>query len=940
MGKSDGDDGELGNGTTAFFGREPELRELHSALRHSRSGAARLVVIDGPAGMGKTALISRFLEQLDDVCTLLVSGEASESELPNGVVTQLVQQGRTIANCPKERAEPGGDHAELPASPMRAGNVLLELLRELQQRGCALQVLDDAHWADRASLQALTFVLRRLRFERVLTVVAMRDIADQSLPEGLRRLLAGAHTHRLSLTGLSASDLRAFGERAGTVRLTRPAAVRLHAHTLGNPLYVCSLLDELPPQRLDAVGLPLPAPRSYAQEVRAALGRCGTRARRLAAAACVLGRTCSLHLVSLLAGVEQPLEALEELVTAGLLEEHRSVGGVSVRFAHPLVRAAVYQDLGPSTRAALHLRAADLAGDGAAALEHRVLASHGPDERLATELAAYARREASVGHLTWAGVRLRQAASLVPSAVERDRLAGEAVEILVCDGRVQEAVEAADGLTGAAGSALQRCALGQTALARGRLEEAQVLLANAWETCDVATEPATAARIAEQLAAVCLLQARGKEAALWARRARQLDVPRPAGSLLRFSQMAALGICGAAEEGLALADSLADPVLTQITELDLLLGRGVLRLWTDDITAARQDLLGVLAVGQDTGGPLRAIALCALTQAEYRLGRWDQAEAHGAAATALVDESEQRWLAPIAHAVAALVPAARGQWDRAEDHLRRALGVPPPAQGAAAIAYVAGAQAHFAAARGDSQGTVDALGPLAALGDRDGVHEPGVILWADLLVDALVAIGDLPLAQAVLDRAEGLARDRGRRFAQAVAARARGNLAAARHDSDQAEAAFREALSHAAQVWAPFTMARVELDYGAFLRRTGRRTAAGERLGRARVLLAELGAGPSLLRCERELAACGRAVDQMPSATMSPLTPQELAIARLAAQGMTNRQISRELVLSVKTIECHLSHSYAKLGIGSRTELAARLLHFGAERPSPVLRLP
>jgi DNA-binding NarL/FixJ family response regulator len=196
--------------------------------------------------------------------------------------------------------------------------------------------------------------------------------------------------------------------------------------------------------------------------------------------------------------------------------------------------------------------------------------------------------------------------------------------------------------------------------------------------------------------------------------------------------------------------------------------------------------------------------------------------------------------------------------------------------------------------------------------------------WRDLLADALTALGEYDEAESVLKPLMELAQDRRHHSTLAAASRAYGNMLAARQAPEAAHQAFSAGLEHVAQVPHLFERARLRLDHGTFLRRTGRRAAALAELEEAHHLLTGLGAAPFLVRCERELAACGR-----PVAADGPLpgrlTPQELAVGRLAASGMTNRRIARELILSVKTVEYHLGNAYAKLGIGSRVGLAAAL---------------
>lgn len=195
----------------------------------------------------------------------------------------------------------------------------------------------------------------------------------------------------------------------------------------------------------------------------------------------------------------------------------------------------------------------------------------------------------------------------------------------------------------------------------------------------------------------------------------------------------------------------------------------------------------------------------------------------------------------------------------------------------------------------------------------------------DLLADALVAVGDLDQADLVLGPFEALAGRRQRHSAIAAAARARANLQAARGDHARADQAFQTGLAHASKVDLPFDHALLQLAYGAFLRRMGKRTPAAVQLRAARATLTRLDARPDLERCERELAACGLRPARRQARDTARLTPQELAVARLVAAGLSNRQAARELVVSVKTVEYHLGNVYAKLQVTSRGQLSKRL---------------
>ncbi|GGV34835.1 helix-turn-helix transcriptional regulator [Streptomyces spectabilis] len=930
----------------AFCGRAPELAALRADFAAAVAGTPRLVLLEGPGGIGKTTLVRRFLDTVDDgTCVLHASGEENESALPCGVLAQLV--GQSPLPVPDTLAgllvrTPQSLHANLP--PLSAGFGLIDLLSEVQSKGPVVLVVDDAHWADPESLNALTFALRRLRHDRVLAVVALRDPHVPELPEGLRRLLTDARTRRLALDGLSPDELAALSDRLGVARLPHSASLRLHTHTHGNPLHARALLDQVPSAVLLDVTTPLPAPRSYAMLVLANLAGCGTQAQRLVQAVSVLGLSCRLQVAARLAKVAQPLPALERAVKAGLLREtHGGASAPQICFPHPLVHAAVYQDIGPAQRAALHTRAAALVADEYSKLRHRVLAATGPDEQLAAALAACARREAATGQWAVAGTHLRHASRVATSSRERDRLAVEAVEALLLDGRVQEAAELATGLPESADPALRGYVRGYVARVQGRTQAAWTLLVDAWEQCDQEREPALAARAAEQLSYAAVMCGQAASAARWAERAQRLSTAQGPSRMLRFNHLIALGLSGRAKEGIALAADLPDPMIVPLKSTDLLLARGELRLWSDDLHGARHDLRGAVANCRATTVPLRLLSTSALAQTLHRLGEWDEALIHAESAASIADDADQWWLKPVTHGVAAQILAARGAFGRAAEHLRTAGEGPGGAETPVAYAYGVCAQGHCADARGEPRAVVEALRPLLGFAEQDGVNEPGVVDWQPLLVDALVQLGELDEAEAVLGPYEELARARGRHSALAAAARIRGNLLAARREPQRAQAAYVRAQDHAAQAPLPFVRARVALDHGAFLRRIGRRSLAIAQLQAAHTVMTELGALPYQARCVRELSACGRAAPPLPTDERAregaddsldgALTPQELAVARLAAQGLTNRQIATSLALSVKTIEYHLGHTYAKLGITSRIGLVQRL--GPQERSSP-----
>lgn len=917
-----------------FVGRCRELAVLHAQLGRACEGRSGLVVLEGPAGIGKTALAGEFLSAIENAIVLDVSGEEGEAGLPYGVLGQLGAQAQPLPEVLSRLPGPG---AATQPDPLMVGAALLELLGQLQRVAPVVIAVDGAGWADLPSLHALTFALRRLRTDRVLALLIARESDDPRLPDGLRRLLRSSVALRLPLSGLNARELQALSARLGPVRLTPQAAERLHEHTKGVPLHARALLQQVRAETLADVDAPLPAPRAYTTLVLDRLGRCEDAAQRLLTAAAVLGTSAPLHLVARMAELAEPLPALEQVAGAGLLAEWRTGAGVSVGFPNPLVRAAIYHDLGPATRRRLHLLAADLVDDVVHRLHHRLAAADQVDEELVREVARIGRRQAAAGRWSSACGCLTRAVQLTGEGAARDRLIAEAVEALLAAGRPADAGAMAAQVAPGGDPAVRDYALGSVALVAGRLEEAGRQLDNAWS--HASGDPRLAAGIASRQALASLIHGDGPAAVRWAERAATTGPPAPrtsrpdasaqaaagGGGLVRFARLVGLGLAGRVDEGLALCGELPAPAQGTPGELDALLGRGTLRLWADDLAGAHDDLLGVLAAGADGEAPFQMLVASTLAQVEYRLGRWDEAAAHAEIGASIADDLGQVWLASYAHAVAALVPAARGEWDRALAHVRAARAACHPDNVPAQVS-TAGADALTATARGDHEAVITALMPLTRANLPD---EPAVVLWRTLLADALVNTGRPAEAEEVLVPCELLALSRERRSVLAAAARARAGLLAARHEPAEAESLYQGALGHSAKIDMPFEEARIQLAYGTFLRRRGRRSAAAEQLEAAQLTLSRLGALPYLEQCDLELAASGRAVLRPQDTARLGLTPQEHTVAVLISKGLTNRQAARKLVLSVKTVEYHLSHIYTKLGIASRTALIGRLSDLG-----------
>jgi DNA-binding CsgD family transcriptional regulator len=916
-----------------FVGRQQELAFLTSLLERARTGAAGVVFAEGVAGMGKTALVSRLLRVAGDVRLVRAAGEEFEQGLPFGVVDQL----RSDAGAGAEAGAAGGasdraaDARAAAPDVLAVGAELFALVDGLQQAGPVVLVVDDAQWVDEPSLRVLAFVFRRLRAHRVLAVVVTRDRVAERLPESLHRVMVSDIGARVTLPGLSAEELAELAVSVGAGPLPGRAAARLREHTRGSPLHARALFEELPPGVQWDAGQPLPAPRSFAMLVLARLARCSAATERLVVATAVLGGAAPVDLVAQLADVAEPLAALDEAVAARLLEERPGPTGWRVAFGHPLLQAAVYGDLGPARRSALHERAAALVREEPAALRHRVAAAALPDATLAHEVAAQARAVAGTS-LSAAADALAAAATLSPAGAERERHLLDAVELMVLSGRAAEAAALAPTLRGFAAGARRELVFGGLALATESAAAAAEQLATAWRVCDPAAEPDVAARIAVQLAGAARLGGDATGAVSWARRATAADPAAAARLHATDALLLALGAGGRIDEALGLAEpppACPGPPAGDAGPLPLdgMVGRGIVRLWSGAAALARDELAAALERYARRGaGPVQYLvtALGGLAEAEYRLGAWDDAVHHAGEAIAVATEAGHRTMLGPLHAVAVLPHARRGDWGFAESHLAAAAELAAAAPDATTVGWAGSAASVLAASRPDPAGVLAAVKPVLDLLPCETLDSVGILPWHEPYLDALIETGRIAQAARLLATCQAQAQHRNDPVLLLTLARLSGKLLAAQGEPGVADEAYAAALAGADACPDPFERAQLELEYGGLLRRQGRRGRAAVVLRAARDRLAGLGAAPYLERCDRELRTCG--LGQRADAAGQQLTSQERAVADLVADGRSNRDVARELVVSVKTIEFHLGNVFSKLGVRSRSQLTLELL--------------
>ncbi len=233
------------------MGRRAELDLLRGARADAEGGRPSFVAVEGEGGIGKTALLERFLAEQPDLPVARASGEESETVLEHGVVCQL----RSAL------ADPALTGARWPvtvdADSFAVGADLVGELGLLQEQGTVVLVIDDVQWMDPASARALLFAFRRFRQDHILIIVAGRPGASETFGDSWSRFMA-EHARLVRMAGLDTGELRLLARDSARLNLSPGAGERLRDHTGGNPLYVRALLDELPEGVLVDAGAPCP----------------------------------------------------------------------------------------------------------------------------------------------------------------------------------------------------------------------------------------------------------------------------------------------------------------------------------------------------------------------------------------------------------------------------------------------------------------------------------------------------------------------------------------------------------------------------------------------------------------------------------------------------------------------------------------------------------
>jgi DNA-binding CsgD family transcriptional regulator len=889
-----------------FVGRVEEIASLISCADLSQAGKAQVVWVEGEAGCGKTALVNNCLGRLAMDFQVL---RAEADELAKDLALDLARQlGPFVTK-----------------DGLGVGMEILDLIDRTQGRGPVALVVEDLHWADLPSRQALLTAARRLRNDRSLIVLTTRPVPRD---DGWDRFTSDPERCvRINLGALSIAEVGELARQCARP-MNRQSVERLHHHTLGHALHVRTLLAELSREQLTSSDGVLPAPRSLASTTVARMADTTTASQILGSAMAVLNQRLPLNVVAGIAGVVEPAKALEGLLETGFVKWWPGEVGTPIEYAHPLYRAAVYDDLSPSLRHDLHNAAAN-ALERDDALRHRVAACDPGDQRLIHDLLSEARTRESRNEFGLAAKYWLWVSSLSQVRDQAEPALLQGARLLMADGQVHRAAALQAQIEGTRMSPLRSLLLGTIAWLGGDALRAERCFDEVLSLAD--GDPSQASLRTEalvRLASLFVIENRGDEAFEAATQVLKLDPADRSMEVRAWSELvrAEAKLRGAASGLKLLAGRLVgDGSQIRAPEVDLLLTRGILGFYAGRNVNATADLRNVVRLVRQ-GAQTAELPRAHLQLAQLLIigGEWDEAVLHARLGLSLVDDGGQVWIEAQAHAALASVLASRGQWTEAVAHAKSARAVADIVGTIEAIFTAHIAESALARARGNAAGVVASLAPLVGTGHSKTMTMLTSLGWWPVLIHALIDEGDIVSARRQLDQLRVAALDRSIALeARATSLEARLTLAGG--DPDRATAEFTLSIDSFGADDAILDRAIVHHCFGRLLQARGARQAAVAQLRAAHDLYRGAGAQPYMRRVEVDLSASG-ILEKAPStqSTLS-LTEREQDVAALVARGLTNRQVAAELYVSSKAVEYHLRNIFGKLGVTSRSELRASL---------------
>ena len=903
-----------------LIGRHAEKRALGEFVDDVRSGRSRVLVLRGECGMGKTALLEWVVEQASDCQVLRAAGVQAEMELAFAGLHQLLA--RTLPRL-ENLPRPQRDALQM-AFGMQAGAApdrffialaLLSLLADTAKQRPLICLIDDEQWLDRASAQALAFVARRLGAEPVGLIFATQVATEElfGLPE-------------LHLERLDCADARALLDSALTAPLDPSIREQIVTETRGNPLALLELPRGVTPAELaGGFALPVvrPIPSCIEDSFLRRLDALPSTTRRLLqlAAADPVGEPSLLWNAA--ARLRIDTKAAAPAIEAGLIDF-----GTRVQFRHPLVRSAAYRSASLAEKQTAHgalAEATDPRLDPDRRAWHRAQAAHGPDETVAVELENSADRALARGGIAAAAAFLERAATLTPEPARRAARMLAAAKAKRDAGALDAALGLLITIESGPLDALQPAYLrGEIAFDQLRVHEAAQLLENA----------------AKQFESLCAdssreVRLRALDAAMWLAGPGRPDTS----SILEMAAATCAGL--PSPQPPRAVDVLLDAFVARFTDgyaaSAPLFNRAIEMLLAADVDA--DQLAGWLPITRSKLSATLAAEVWdaqswyALALREARFARMTGAPIHlqfalhylawtlvlrgefGKAASVL-DKDRATAAAtgnpPLAFGEL-LLTAWRGQHDKARE-LISATTASATAQGKCRVADF-GAYARSVLDNGFGRHG-DALAAVKPVFDHD--HAGFGALVIPELVEAASRTGNVELLTAARDWMAIRTKATPTPWALGIDSR----IGALLSEGDVADILYRESLDNLGRAQVSLERARGHLIYGEWLRRQNRRVDARAQLRVAEERFSAMGADGYADRAHRGLLATGESARKRSVDTSVDLTPQELHVALLARDGLSNNEIGGQLFISPRTVQYHLRKVFAKLRIRSRGELA------------------
>ncbi|MEX1009365.1 MAG: AAA family ATPase [Acidimicrobiia bacterium] len=919
--------------STSVFGRELELDRIAAFVRAVPDGPAALL-IEGEAGAGKTALWEAALAcggtETGIVSCRPVQSEATLSyaglgDLIGGAIDELAAG----LPAPQRRAldvalrlEVGSARA---ADHRAVGAATLSLLAARSRAEPMLIAIDDLQWLDRPSARAIGFAFRRLSDEPIRLVMTARPESTTTIASEHGDLLRDRRVERLRLAPLSVGAIERVLRERLDLTLPRTALVHLRDTARGNPLFALEVGRALADAgALPGPGQPLPITGDLHELLVQRLRRLSSDVRD------------ALLLTALLAHpIEDTLArafgngwdvAIDRGRQAGVVEATTG----TVRFVHPLFATVVASEATERERRDAHRRLADACNGGEERARHFALAAKGPDERVAMALEDAAAQATRRGAPDAAAELAELARSLTPDGRPHDvfrrcTIAGQARfaagdSVRALEHLVEaESVAAPGSERGGARWRLARVRYHHDNIAASReiLEQARL---------EAGDDPALCAAIDHDLAYTCF--AMGDVRATRRHAMSAADLAARAGP----EQILAGAIAQVAVADFMLGDGVRTDLMDRARALEdwdeprpALLRPSVavahVYSWADRIDEARI-LLGtsereLLERGDEGAMPFLWYHVAEI---DCWTGQWERGLARAVDADRLAIQTSQEGIRTMTCYAAALLAAHLGRTDDARTYVDQGVGVGTATGHALGAALNLGVLGFLELSLGRPDHADAIFQPLVERARSNGFDEPGTAWWVADVIETAILLGDHDRATALTEWVDARARAIDRPTGLAVAGRSRALLAATRGHVDEALGACDVAMTEHDRVRIPFPRGRTLLVKGQIARRARKWGVAREALAEALTVFEQLGAVLWATRARDELARIGGR-----RAAPGDLTESERQIADLVAEGHSNREVAEILFLSPRTVSANLARIYPKLGVTSRTEMAARL---------------